>query len=219
MSKLISDSYFDLPSEPPLPFGSSPFEMKGVTYKAIFEFSNSHFPGGKEILLQRLQSASLARFCSREFNNATWYDAIPMAYLAQELADLRGVDFRRQIIDSNRHAANSKIGFVYNTLLKAVSSQMLATAIPRAAAILHNFGSAKSRVLGPREVEGVRTGVPRVLVRWLAFAAAAYIDELLRRSGAKDPRLDIQPAVDSADHGGIRAGMPLYDVCWTIRWA
>lgn len=210
----IHDAPFDLPREPPIPFGSSPFRTKGIAYDALLAFIDARVPGGRNRLLERVGNPGLGRFLEQRFASSAWFDAVPIPYIATACADLRGTSLASQLRDSNRFAASSRFVTIYSGLLRVVSPQLVALALPRAASIVHDFGGATSHADGKRAVAGVRRGVPRVLVRWLALSTAAYLEKTLEDAGARSPRISWGALVES----GIQSGQPLYDMPFRIEW-
>lgn len=204
---------FDLPAAPPFAPGSSPFRVAGVVYRGLFEFIEAHVPGGLKRVLAELRQPELERFLESRFAVASWYDATPVPYLGQAVARARGVSFARQVQDSNRWS-EERAGVIYRALLVFLSAERIASALPRAAAVVHDFGKIYSQPDGPHRIVGRRTGVPRPLVRWLVLSHATYLELALRRIGAATVRVDFGPPERDGQTGGVDTYAMPFSLAW-----
>lgn len=205
---------FDLPVVPPFTPGSSPFRVAGVVYRGLFDFIESNVTGGTRRVMSELREPALARYIEQRFSVAAWYDATPVPYLGQAVARARGVSFEQQVRDSNRWS-EGRTGGIYRALLALLSSDRIAMALPRAATIVHDFGKISSQAVGPRRIVGVRSGVPRMLVRWMALSHSTYLELALKRIGATSA----SAAFGAPEREGVTNGIETYRLPFELTWA
>jgi hypothetical protein len=205
---------FDLPAVPPFAPGTSPFRVAGTVYRTLATFVEASVPGGLKALKEALGEPRLALFLDGTFATTTKYDAVPLPYVAAAAAKLRGVTFADQIRDSNRFA-EERVGMVYRALLSILSADALARALPQATRIVQDFGNVRTEAAGPTHVRGTRSGIPQVLLRWMALSNGAYLERALERAGAARPRVDF----GGAEQDGEVHGHPTYAIPFDITWA
>lgn len=209
----LHHSFFDLPTVPIFSPGMSPFRASGVVYKGLFDFIGNNIPGGLPRVLSELRSPELVAFLERGFSTTSWYDALPAPYLGHAVARVRGVPYEQQLRDTNTWVEN-RMGGLYRALLRVASAETVALAIPRATAVIHAFGKATAHAVAPRHVVGVRTGIPRPLVRWIGLSNAIYLELAVARAGALRPRVVFGiPEADSEV-----SGVPTFRVSFELTW-
>jgi hypothetical protein len=125
------------------------------------------------------------------------------------------VSFEQQLRDANRWSVFEKGGYLYGAMLKIASAKMLALALPRASAVLYDFGHVSSEAVDARHVRAARSGTPELMVRWTAMSVGAYVEFALQRSGAAYPRAE----VEAIDLQGDDSGQSLYRLTLGFRWA
>lgn len=210
----FTDPRFALPDEPPYPPGTSPFHSLGVAYTGLLEFIGKKVPGGLDAFRNALPSPALVRFFDQSFSSSRNYDVLPLPYAAATIARMRGLSYVEQLRDANRTAARAGFARAYGALLRAVRSDTLVLALPRAVAILHDFGRITATVAGPNSVTGVRSGLPLMLVVWSAASASGFIETLMVDGGAKDVRMTFsEPEAE-----GRLGGQPTYRLPFQIVW-
>jgi hypothetical protein len=175
-------------------------------------FLEATLPGGRAALRGVLDPGAHA-YLMQSFDMLARFDALPLPCIAVASASLRGVSFDEQLRDANRHA-EARAGSVYRGILRVLSAEMVALAVPRATAIVQLFGRTTARVVSDRRVQGVRRGVPRTLVRWTCVSSAYYLESALVRAGARDPNVVFgTPSVE-----GSVSGQPTYALPFEITW-
>lgn len=197
----IDDIDFAPPSELPFPAGTSPFRQRGAAYLTDFRYLDAVLKGGHRAAIEAIPDAGTRTFFHRSFRTSDWYDAYPGTQIEAAAARLRGMSFERQRRATGSWHAEDAIHGIYATLLRMVSNENIAVWAPRISSLYFEFGKTTSRVAGPREVLGVRRGIPRELVQWLMFASAGFVETTLRLAGARAPQvafLDVTP--DGRDH-------------------
>lgn len=210
----IDDPTFDLPAAGSLVPGQSAYRVAGVLYRGVSEYIAAEIPGGMSAVLAELPDARLAEFMAQPFSATSKYDVYPLPYVAETLARMRRVSLAEQLRHSNRFS-EERIGKLYRALLQMLNAEMVALALPRAASIAYDFSRTTVQVRGPQEVTGVRSGIPRVVVRWLALSSAAYIERALARTGAAFVK--VTTGVPVLEERGN--GVDLYGVPFRIAWA
>lgn len=208
----LSGAEFEPQRSPPLPPGTSPFLVAGLVYRSLRAYIDAAIPGGLPRVVEGLEP-SVGAYLQRRFEMTAKYDALPIPCIALHLATLRGVSFEQHLSDTNRHA-EERAGAVYRGLLKLLSAETVALAVPRASAIVHNFGRITTRVAGEQRVRGVRHGIPRTLVRWVCLSSAYYLENALRRAGASESALAFgNPAPDGESSAQVTYAVP-FEVTW-----
>ncbi len=211
----FQDPRFALPREPPFPPGTSPFHTLGVAYTGLLEFVAKNVPGGVAAFQRALPTPGLQRFFEQSFSSSRNYDVVPLPFAGVTIARLRGIGFVEQVRDANRAAARAGFAKAYSALLRTVRSDTLVLALPRAAAILHDFGKVSASIVGPHCVQGARLAVPHVLLAWSAISAAGFIEVMLEQGGAKDVRMTFQEPEPDGEIGGMTTYRLPFRVEWT----
>lgn len=209
-----TDPRFALPREPPFAPGTSPFHTLGVAYTGLMEFVAKRVPGGVDAFRRALPTEALGRFFEGSFSSSRNYDVLPLPYAAQVIARLRGISFVEQIREANRAAARAGFAKAYSALLRTIQGETLVLALPRAVAVLHDYGKVTVSIGGPKSVHGARHGVPHVLVAWTAISAGGFIETMMEDGGAKDVRMIfLDPEPD-----GLVQGQTTYRLPFRIEW-
>jgi hypothetical protein len=214
----IHDAIFALPPRPPFRWGASPFHARGSVYREELALSDRVLDKIGQppalTLLKRQGDPALDAFFAQRFASTEWYDILPLLYFASTVARARGVTFTQHARDTAlAHAENALSGFT-SVVLRLVSNESVATWLPRISGWYHDFGGVETKVVGPRHVRGVRTGLPAPYVQPWAITAMEFSEHILARSGAKDPRahtLDAEP-------DGSRDDCALYRVTFEVKW-
>jgi len=197
----IDDLAFAPPTEAPFPAGTSPFRQRGAAYLTDLRYLDAVVKGGRGAVIEAIPDARARAFFGRRFHTSDWYDAYPGVQIEAAAARLRGMSFERQRRATGAWHAEDAIHGIYATLLRMVSNENIAVWAPRISSLYFEFGTTTTRVAGPREILGVRRGIPRELVQWLMFASAGFVETTLRLAGARAPQvafLDVTP--DGRDH-------------------
>jgi hypothetical protein len=210
----IHDASFGLSPRPPFAFGQSPFHVRGAIFKVEIARAEKVVPGGLAAITARIGDPQLDAFLQRPISPAGWYDVQPLAYVGHTAAKLLRISFdqyaRELGIDHARVAFDGFSGVV----LRVLSHETLAMWLPRISAWFHDFGDVQTASTSPGLVRGVRTGVPRFLVHAWAITACEFAEEMLRRAGAKSPRVHtLAPEADGSREGHDTFRIP-FEVCW-----
>jgi hypothetical protein len=211
---LPTDPRFALKAQVPFPPGTSPFHTLGAAYVTFVGFVKANVPGGVDALGGALSDPALARFLAQPFSGSRNYDLVPLPYLGTAAARLRGVTFHQQLRDANRAGAKTAVAKVYGALFRVLSTETVASVLPRAAAILFDFGRVQASVAGTNCVRGTRSGVPHTLVAWTAMSSGAFIETTLENAGARAPRVIFGEPVEE----GNVAGQATYEMPFDITW-
>jgi hypothetical protein len=215
----IHDAIFTLPPRPPFRWGTSPFHARGSVYREEIALSDRLLekagqPRALEVAKGQGDPA-LDAYLAQRFSTTDWYDIMPVLYFAATVARARGVPFSQHVRDTAiAHAESALSGFT-SIVLRLVSNESVATWLPRISGWYHDFGTVETKVVGARQVRGVRSGLPFPYVQPWSITAMEFAEHVLARSGAKDPRahtLDAEP-------DGSRDGCALYRVSFEVKWA
>jgi hypothetical protein len=214
----IHDAAFALPPRPPFRWGQSPFRARGVLYRDEITFANRVLaPLGTSVqeLVRRSNDPALDQFMAQRFDNLGWYDVQPILWIGQMVARARSLTLAHQSRETAlAHAQTALTGFS-SVLLKLASNETVAAWLPRISSGYHDFGGVETRVIGPRHVRGVRSGMPSFFVQAWAVSATSFVERILVHVGAKEPRAHTL----EAEPDGARDGVALYRVAFEIRWS
>jgi len=213
--RAIEEPYFALPDTLPFKPGAGPFRVKGWGYLGDTRFYDEHVPGGARAVAQAVKDPAITAFVNRPIEPNSWYDIYPKLYLGHAAARLRGATYEAHSREVSRWHAQDKFSGIYRPLLKMVSSELLAMWIPRMSSSFYDFGSTETRVRATKVVSVIRYGVPRIVVRWWAYAATAYFEYVLLTGGARHPHVRWLPV----EPDGERLGVDLHRMTFEITWA
>jgi hypothetical protein len=209
----VSDPEFSPPSVNPFPVGASPFRQKGNAFAGDLRYFDTCVPGGSAAVLKAIPDPATRAYLSQRFVSSEWYDAYPNVYMQLTAARLRGITFEEHRRRTGAYHAQDLSG-IYRALLKIVSNENVATWIPRISALYWNFGKTETKVVGPREVRGIRRGTPKALLQWVAWASMGFADATLKIAGAHNP----VTVLDDVETDGKEAGQELCSVRLRITW-
>jgi hypothetical protein len=210
----VQDAHFDIPARPAFAPGTSPFKLKASAYRDELAFYEANVPGGVDAVLSRLGDKALAEFFRQDFGAVSWADAVPTPYLLAAAARVRGVTYEAHVRDiATWHAKHALYGF-YRTLLKVMSAETLAMWIPRLSSSYHDFGTISAKPGGPNRCAGLRTGIPRQLVRWWTSIAAGYMTCALEFGGCRGGKM----RVVSLEKDTPRLGYETWKIGYEVSW-
>ncbi len=171
-------------------------------------------PGGSKAVVAAIPDASIRTFFEQRFRGSEWYDAFPCPALHAAAARMRGISFGEQRRQVGAYHAHVSGGGIYRALLRVVSNENIAVWGPRVSSIYFEFGKTETRATGPKEVKGVRRGLPAGLVQFIMYVSKGFTEETLLLAGAKTSTFDIGE-VEPEDRA---YGQELYKVDFAIRW-
>ena len=210
----VHDPMFNLPAKPPFRWGMSPFRARGVVYNEEIAVAQKVLDGKAMEAVRRAGDPALEAFLMQRFSSLEWYDTAPIVYFGYQVARLRGVPLNQHIRDvSLAHASRALSGFS-GTVLKLISTEAVATWLPRASAWYHDFGGAESKVVGDGHVRATRWGMPHFLVHGWSLSAMYFTEEVLTRSGARKPRASTL----EVESDGMKEGHPTYRIGFDVTW-
>jgi hypothetical protein len=213
----VHDPSFDVPARPFFGYGAGPFRMRGVVYRDTVAAAERQL-GMRGLtvveLLRRHGDARLETFMTQRFSPANWYDIAPAVDFAPLQARAVGITMAQHMrAAAFMHAEWAKGGFT-SVVLRLLSTETVASWLPRISAWYHDFGRIETQVAGDRHVRGVRYGLPVFVVQSWAIIGMHFTEHVLAHSGAKDPRAHAL----EAEPDGEREGCPLYRVSFDITW-
>ena len=208
------DPAFAPPARLPFPPGTGPFRQKGNGYLGDLAYFEASVRGGSGAVIQALPDAALRAFHEQRFRGSEWYDAFPATALHSAAARLRGVAFAEHRRQVGAYHAREAGGGIYRTLLRVLSTDNVAVWAPRVSSIYFEFGKTKTSAVAPKDVAGVRSGLPEGLLQFVMFASKGFCEETLLLAGAKTASFDLGAVrIDDRAHG-----QDLYSVDFFIRW-
>jgi hypothetical protein len=138
-----------------------------------------------------------------------------MVPLSDLLAELVGMDVESYLRDRTREHARRDLAGLYRLLMRAVSARTVALFLPKLTSRNHDWGGIRARLLGPRRVETVRSGVPEPLAAWYPPVACAFAETALEIAGALRPRV----VLSASEPDGVASGIPTRALVFEITWA
>jgi len=213
----IRDPPFRIPPKPPFPWGASPFRARGILYRdQIAHVDRALAPLGTSVdeLVRRTGDRALEVFLSQPFDSMSWYDLQPGVWAIEIVASHRGITPAHQIRESVVALVDGSLRGFSGVLLKVLSNEAVASWLPRISTWFHDFGALETHVVDRGHVRGVRHGVPSFFVQLWAESATCFIERVLERVGAKEPRaytLNVEP-------DGVNGPVTLYRIPFEVRW-
>jgi hypothetical protein len=211
----VLDPLFAAPWSSPYPPGEGPFRQKGNGYRGDLDYLDAKVAGGRTAVIAAITSEPMRAFLEQRFLGSEWYDAYPCALLHRTAARLRGVTFADHRREVGAYHATAAMNTMYRSLLRVISNQSVAVWGPRISSIYFEFGKSETRVVGPNEVLGIRSGVPAGLVQFVVFASKGFCEQTLLLAGARTSSM----SVNDVQQDGNAYGHALYKSSLTIRWS
>ena len=212
--RLVTDPEFAPAAVSPFPAGTSPFRQKGNAYLGDFEYLGGLVPGGMDAVIRGVPDDAHRNFLRQKFRAAEWYDAFPNVQLMLSASRILGLTFEEHRRRVGAWHAQAALNGIYRALLKIVSNENVALWGPRISSVYFEFGKTEARAVGPREVRGIRRGVPKGLVQWIVWASAGFADASLRMAGARSAAT----VFDEVETEGARSGQEICSVRMRITW-
>jgi hypothetical protein len=208
------DPYFAIPAVPPFPFGRSPFRQRGSVYLSNFEFWERVVPGGLAAIRAQVNDPAMDRFVTQRFTSSDYYDALPSAFLSAAAARVRKVTIYQHLREHGTFLAERSFNGFSSVLLRVLSTEVVASWLPRLSASYHEFGTVETSRAGPGVIRGQRRGMPRMFLHVWGLTATEVIEQILARSGAEAPRVHVlEPEPD-----GQVSGYEVFRVGFEVRW-
>ena len=209
------DPYFAVPEKPPFPFGRSPFRQRGSVYLSNFEFWERIVPGGVAAVRAQVNDPAMDRFLGQRFASSDFYDALPSAFLSVAAARVRKVPLYQHLREHGVFLAERSFSGFSSILLRVLSTEVVASWLPRLSASYHEFGTVETSRAGPGVIRGQRRGMPRMFLHIFGTTATEVIEQILARSGAEAPRVHVlEPEPD-----GRVSDYEVFRVPFEVRWA
>jgi hypothetical protein len=200
--------------ELPFPAGESPFHIKGVALRGYVDYVERRVSGGMKSVLAEFRTPELKRFFEQPFLAASWYDVFPLVPAGHVCAKLLNLPFPEYLRIRARDQAERDIRGVYKLMLKIASPDAVARRFLKLSMQQYDFGSVSGKMVKSGHVESVRSGVPAILVPWLASLIDGYPRYVLAMAGAKNLRIVVRPAVPT----GTEHGLPVVDMPVDFFW-
>jgi hypothetical protein len=171
---------------PSLPYGESPYHVKGNVYIGTKVFFETKVEGGIEALYSAIDDPQLLAFIQQKFLPVAWYDVLPAVPLIRAEAKAMGLTVKRYLQLRSAYQAQRDLGGVYRTVLKLASVETVALKLPRLFAQIFDFGSSDTRVVGDGHVQGFVLDFPPSLYDWFAISMEVYAQQVMQLAGARE---------------------------------
>lgn len=204
------------PYDGPLPIlaGTSPFQIKGLSFLTIIEEANQHVPGGFAALRESLTDRTLVRFFEQTFLAMSYYDALPMLPLSIAYSRMRGIPFAGSVRERAVLRAQHDLK-IYRSLLRVLSPELVFAGLARVFPRYFSFSRATSNRIEPRRWEILVTELPAMLAPWFVHMAEGYLGEVLRAAGVK-PSIEIVSMTPLSNPPGIEPVEIHFEISWTV---
>jgi hypothetical protein len=201
----------------PLPFavGDSPFRCTGVNYRNFAAFVDERGAGGLSAFTEALREPSLQKFLSQQFLAASWYDALPMIPLLNELGRALATPPLQLARELARFGVKRDASGIYKLLLKFTSPETLLERSTNTARQYFDFVKSDYAKLDARRYRLTHAGVPAVAAPLYMSIVEGFVEAGLGLAGARDVRQRWQKPSPS----GTAHGVPIVQLEREISWS
>jgi hypothetical protein len=194
--------------------GTSPFHVKGLTYRNAIDFFDSDLAGGSAAVIAELRDVRLREFLSQRFLAGTWYDVLPIVSILQTAAQVGRRTPLELMRKMARESAQKDINGVYRLLLKLASPETVVERLPGAAKQVFSFVTVAVQNFGERAYRVTSDGVPTLVAGIYMASTEAYVARALELAGAREVRqLWLAPTPL-----GSREGLPIVRLNRELHW-
>lgn len=203
-------------TRPALVAGSSPFHAKGLVFQGAREILDKTVRGGTTSVLAAIsrEDGSLARYLEGPFAAGSWYDALPLVPLFATAARLRGVTPGKLTRELGAHLARRDLRGVYRAILQAGSLDAVALRLPELTVRYFDFGDVQISRSGAQTTVAKRTGIPDLLVPFVASFVEGFTPSALALVGAVDVRVTFQDPKNET----VASRFPTVRLEWLVSW-
>jgi hypothetical protein len=197
------------------PPGTSPFRIKGVTYRNFVDYVEQEVEGGLARLASEVRDPELRAFAGQTFLPSGWYDTLPIVQLCNAAALAKAQPARGFVQGLSRFAAERDTKGVYRFLLRLVSADLVMSRTPAAAKQYFDFVNAKADKLADKAYRTTVTGVPDFVSQFYMTVTESFLIHALTLAGARELAHRWLPSKPD----GEREGVPLVLLQREISWA
>ncbi len=197
------------------PIGGSPFRVKGVLYLGTLGFFEQTVRGGSQALFDEIQNPELLAFIQQKFLPSSWYDALPALPLIDAEARAMRLGVKPYLLHRTRWQAQQDLSGVYRFVLRIASPEMVLNRLPRIAAQMLEFATARATEWVERKQAVVLiANIPVPFTEWLGTSFGIYIETALGLAGAKGALVEPRPhVVEPPQHE-----TPMVTLGYDVRW-
>lgn len=203
-------------TRPALVAGASPFHAKGLVFQGVREVLDRNVRGGATAVVAAIarEDAGLARYLEGPFTAGSWYDALALAPFVGAAARVRGITAGKTVREIAAHLARRDLRGVYRAILQAGSLDAVALRLPELTLRYFDFGEVQVSRTGAQTTQVRRTGVPDLLVPFVAAFVEGFTPAALALVGAVDVRVTfVEPRNET-----MAARFPTVRLEWTVSW-
>lgn len=203
-------------TRPALVAGSSPFHTKGLVFQGAREIFDKTVRGGTESVLAAVhrEDGALGRYLEGPFAAGSWYDALPLVPLFATAARLRGVTPGKLTRELGAHLARRDLRGVYRAILQAGSLDAVAVRLPELTVRYFDFGEVQISRDGAQTALARRSGIPDLLVPFVASFVEGFTPSALALVGAVDVRVTFQDPKSET----VASRFPTMRLEWLVSW-
>lgn len=192
--------------------GGSPFRMKGLAYRALYQFVEREIEGGRDAFVASLPR-SHRTFARQPFMAASWYDLAPVVAMNETAASMMRMDVDTFMRVRGEAQAEEDLGGVYSWLLKIASPGAVVGGFPRLTTRYFDWGGVEVEKLADAHVRIWRLGVPDYFAHWYVAVSVPFMTYAIQKAGGKGVRIETELSADAPAHG-VRCSKIAFDVRW-----
>lgn len=206
-----------IPPAPPrsatLPYGQSPFHVKGVLFQGLFEWLDRHVEGGRARVIADC-SPDLRAFLEKPLLAGSWFDVFALVDTTVVAAKVNGTGHLATMRSIAIEQCERDFHGVYKMLLRLASPDAVLERIPKTAQTYFDFVTAEVEKVGPGHYRTVGRGIPVHAMHAYMAVTEAFLTRVLVLTGAKDLQHRWLPPEADGYHGAIARVRARREIRW-----
>ena len=193
---------FRLDETLPVPPGTSPFNLRGVSYARLLEDAKA-LPGGVERFLDELVDHRVRDFMRQKFQFMNWYDAFPLLPCAVTMTRIQDRPLEAHMRETGRESMRKLIPSMFRVLSRLGGPRLAASHAPRLFQMYFDFVEFKVTYVDDDGGTGTVSGVPLYLAPVAVNLVLGFIAGVLESLGAKEIVSGYRDVAVSGCRGGF----------------
>jgi serine/threonine protein kinase len=204
----------DVVSPLPVAPGTSPFHIKGMSYRGLVTFAAKVLPGGLDALVAAFEDDRLGPFMRQPFLASARYDILPLVPIFAAAARVLGVPMDTLVRTTTAEQARYDARKVYKRIFDANDVAAVAERFARFNTQMYDFGRYESSVPEPGQLVIIHAEMPAYVRPWYGPMHEAYTRAAMEILGAKEITM-LSATVEPA---GSKGAFPLVTFRTEYRW-
>jgi hypothetical protein len=193
---------FRLDETVPVPPGTSPFNLRGVSYARVLEDAKT-LPGGVDRFLDELVDHRVRDFMRQKFQFMTWYDALPLLPCAVTMTRINDRPLEAHMRAKGRESMRKLIPSMFRILSRLGGPRLAASHAPRLFQTYFDFLEFRLTYVNDDGGSGTISGVPLYLAPVVLNLSIGFINGALESLGAMDIGASYRDLTVSGSRGGF----------------